>query len=571
MCQPEVSDVVGAVDGLAQGTQHHRLNQMAVGTPLHLGDQLGVVARLGLVAAAQTQTEFLRKLRRSASFSRVGPSCTRYKRRDLVLEQEARRGDVGGDHAFLDQAMGIVAHHRHDALDLAIGPEHDTGFGAFEVDGAARLAGAAHHLVERMQLLQLRQHARGRCACAHAPALENGRHFVVGEACRRAHDAFEETRARTPPAGADVHLAHHAQAVDLRVERAQAVGEHLRQHGNDPLREIYRVAARLRLDIERAGAVHVGRHVGNRHEEAPALGLALAVHGIVEIARICTVDGHQRQCAQIRASDRGLRRHFRGQVGDFLLHGVGPVPRQIVRADSDVDLHARGHVRAEHLDHLTDRLGIGLRLLDDAHHYDLAVLGRALVLGGDHDLVTDALVIGDDEANAALEIEAPDQLLGAALQHLHDLPFAPPAAVEADDPHQHAIAMEQRAHLTRREIHILAAFVGNQKTESVRMTGYAPGHQIHLLRRTVALAPVAHQLAVADHGIEPAPQRLAVAFLLQRELGDERLVRERGAALGEILQNELAAGDGMFVAARFAFREGIVQLRAFASDGASHR
>ena len=51
------------------------------------------------------------KSRSASSFSGVGPSCTRYSVGLLVLLQEIRGADVGRQHALLDQAVRVVAHH----------------------------------------------------------------------------------------------------------------------------------------------------------------------------------------------------------------------------------------------------------------------------------------------------------------------------------------------------------------------------------------------------------------------------------------------------------------------------
>ena len=92
----------------------------------------------------------------------------------------------------------------------------------------------------------------------------------------------------------DFHFAHHAQAVHLGVQRTQPVGEFLWQHGNDPAREIHRVAAFQGRHIQRRTRQHIVGHVGDRYPQAEAAPFRLAIHGVVEIAGILAVDGHQR-------------------------------------------------------------------------------------------------------------------------------------------------------------------------------------------------------------------------------------------------------------------------------------
>ena len=54
--QAKVSDVVGAVDGLLHGAQHHGLQQDGIRPQFDLGHQLGIVGRRWLAATAKMQT-----------------------------------------------------------------------------------------------------------------------------------------------------------------------------------------------------------------------------------------------------------------------------------------------------------------------------------------------------------------------------------------------------------------------------------------------------------------------------------------------------------------------------------
>ena len=87
--------------------------------------------------------------------------------------EKVRRGHIGAQHALLDQLVRIVAHHRHDRLDLALLIENDAGFHGFKINGAALIPGRAQHLVEAVQALQVRHplfvHIRMRALLQHLP------------------------------------------------------------------------------------------------------------------------------------------------------------------------------------------------------------------------------------------------------------------------------------------------------------------------------------------------------------------------------------------------------------------
>ncbi len=66
------------------------------------------------------------------------------------------------------------------------------------------------------------------------------------------------------------------QAVDVRVQRTQAVGQRLGQHRNDAAREVHAGAALERVFVQRVAGTHVVADVGDGHQQAPARTLALA-------------------------------------------------------------------------------------------------------------------------------------------------------------------------------------------------------------------------------------------------------------------------------------------------------
>ena len=73
-----------------------------------------------------------------------------------MAEQIVGGRHIRDQHAFFDQAMGIVTYHRNDAFDLAVLSEHDTRLGAVKVDGAAFVARGQQDLEQGIQGLQVR-------------------------------------------------------------------------------------------------------------------------------------------------------------------------------------------------------------------------------------------------------------------------------------------------------------------------------------------------------------------------------------------------------------------------------
>ena len=98
--------------------------------------------------------------------------------------------------------------------------------------------------------------------------------------------------------------------------------------------------------------LHVVADVGDRHQQAPALAAAdlgrLAVHGIVEVARVLAVDGDQRHVGEVDAVLRRPGRTLSGSAARLRHAGLGELVRHAVLAHRDLDLHARVVDLAEH-------------------------------------------------------------------------------------------------------------------------------------------------------------------------------------------------------------------------------
>ena len=100
-------------------------------------------------------------------------------------------------------------------------------------------------------------------------------------------------------------------------------------------------------------------------------------------------------------------------------------------AQCDLDLDARIGRAAQHFLHTRDRLAMRARRLDDLDDDDLPRLRIAARIRRDQQILIDAPVLGFDEPDAALRVDASDDLAIRALEHIDDLAFRPAAPVEA--------------------------------------------------------------------------------------------------------------------------------------------
>ncbi len=215
--QTEVADVVGLIDGLTHGAQQHGGEQLCIRAPFKLGGQVGKVFRLGLETALELQAQLGQEVTEAgeALFARavVHPE----QGGGLVLLDVAGGSHVRLDHALFDDLVGVVAHERHDTVDLALGVEDEAGLFALELHRTALMASMLERLVEVVELFDV-THQRLVLLTQLGIAIQDRRHLGVGHAGVGVHHRFVELVAGHAAGGGDGHLAHHAESVNLWVE-----------------------------------------------------------------------------------------------------------------------------------------------------------------------------------------------------------------------------------------------------------------------------------------------------------------------------------------------------------------
>src|SRR5438132_11814312 len=92
------------------------------------------------------------------------------------------------------------------------------------------------------------------------------------------------------------------QAIDARIETADAVAQSLRQHGDHAVREVNAVSAPRRFSIQRAVGLYVSGDISNVDAEPPTAPDLLHMNRVVEIARVIGLDGVDDSVAPIFAS-----------------------------------------------------------------------------------------------------------------------------------------------------------------------------------------------------------------------------------------------------------------------------
>ncbi len=397
------------------------------------------------------------------------------QRRMIRRLDEAGRTLVGREHGFFDQLVRLVARARHDLLDAAVLVADDLRLGGLEVDRAALGALLQQCAVDLVQVQQMRHQIGAGFGLRPAGIGQHSRHLGVGQPRMRADDRRIELVGVDRAFAVDDHVADHRQPILLRVERAQAVGQLLRQHRNHPPREVHRSGALVGIVVDRLARLDVVADVGDGDDQPPAFEQTLAapareglaVHRVVEVARVLAVDGDQRHVAQVDAVAPvggaqlvGQRRGLRQRLGRETV-------RHLVLAHRDLDLHARVVDLAQHLDDAAHRLRIHRRRLGqlDRHHLPHRGIGGSVLRH--HDVLAVAPVFGRHQPDAGFVQQPADDRRLAPFDDVEHAPLGAALAVVAHDAHTHAVAVQHRAHFLRRQVNRRLAVVAAHETVPV--------------------------------------------------------------------------------------------------------
>ena len=135
--QTEVADVPRLIDRLWHRANHHGLDQTRLFAVGHLSQHAAEILRSKLAVARQGNTEAAQKLLQLIQAVLLGLAMHSIQSRNAVLLQKPRRFHIGGDHAFFDQTMRVVARVFDKGRDLTVGIEAYFQFRRIKVDGAA--------------------------------------------------------------------------------------------------------------------------------------------------------------------------------------------------------------------------------------------------------------------------------------------------------------------------------------------------------------------------------------------------------------------------------------------------
>src|ERR1700687_3011301 len=175
------------------------------------------------------------------------------------------------------------------------------------------------------------------------------------------------------PGGVEFHERAHDQAILARLERTHAIRKGLRQHRNGAIGEVNGGSAETSLPVESALRSNVVRYIGDVDLQMPAAIRAFDVDGVVEIACGLSIDGDDRQVAEIFAACAldlidGLRATL-----CFIQNFGGERMREMMLADDDLGINAELAGTPENLADAGGGRCASVRITQQLHVHDGSV------------------------------------------------------------------------------------------------------------------------------------------------------------------------------------------------------
>ena len=209
--EPEVTDIVGGIDRLHLGAQDHLVDDVGVRTLAGFLQQLVEPVGARRLALRPGDVQRLQEIDQRLHLLQAGRVVDAVDQRGLLGFQRLGGRDVGLDHHFLDQLVGLEAGARGDRRDLAFGVDDDPPLGAFDGQRRARHPALLQHRIGRVE----RRYDRtcDRAGLVVRRPVGGGLRLLVGQLGGGAHQAADEPMAALPAVRAEDHAHGHAGAV----------------------------------------------------------------------------------------------------------------------------------------------------------------------------------------------------------------------------------------------------------------------------------------------------------------------------------------------------------------------
>ena len=285
---------------------------------------------------------------------------------------------IGQKHEILDNSGGRISLVSLNFQRFSLLIQHNLAFREIKVNGTPCMAFFPQNV---RQLLHQKKHL---CKLSvfrrHLGIVirHNGIHRRVGHPAIRADDRFGNLMARHISLAVNLHQAAEGQPVLPLVERTDAVGKLVGQHGDHAIHQVHAGSTLEGFFIQRRGLLHIMADVRNVDSETIPVPGPLNADGVVQVLGLLAVYGNGRQISEILPSCPAVLLHLIGNLLQLVLYRPGEILRKIVGPDNRQNIYSRIVDMSQNLrDNAFRLLPLLLSKVPDFHH-DLVAADCAL-------------------------------------------------------------------------------------------------------------------------------------------------------------------------------------------------
>ena len=378
---------------------------------------------------------------------------------------------VGGQHEFFNNRLGDRAGTFFNRNRHALVIQLDFQFRQVKVDRAAAESFLSQGGGEGFHFFQHRHERRILRLQGSILVGQNPPDDRIAEPGADADHAGEQFILDDSAAAVDIHFGRERQPVLALIEAADAVGQAVRQHRDDPVHQIDTGAALARFLIERTVFPHIVADIGNMYAKPEQAGADLFdMYGIIKVFGVFPVDGYNGEFAQITPSGQFIRLDRCSNFIRFLRRCRRKIGWQLMHRHDGQHIDARLTQLAKDL--RDTALGFFLLFGPAGEFYHDLIAGARCGKGffGDDDFGGQFAVGWLYQTQAArIDAERADDMRIGALQNFYDFAFGFAAIgelplLQAD---LDGVAMHRIQHFFTRDIDIGHRLVGrNDKAKA---------------------------------------------------------------------------------------------------------
>ena len=246
--QPEMAKILRRVIGLRHAAQGRDVQQFVEFRPLRLGQQPVQMRGLQHLPLGKGKARRLRHFAQRLQLFGAGLFMHAEQQRPLQPDQFFCGGDIGEDHAFLDQPVRIEPFAEGDRQHLARVAQDDLAFRQIQIQRLADGPPAFQHLITGIDRRDHLGHQR--CQLRFHRTVDGGLHLAIMQRGARPHQTAGKAVPDLVALRIDLHPHRHAGAIDILMQRAQIPRKRVGQHRHNPVGEIGGIAALARFTVQ---------------------------------------------------------------------------------------------------------------------------------------------------------------------------------------------------------------------------------------------------------------------------------------------------------------------------------